>query len=149
MSVTASTYYHGVVTTKNRYELPWTHASVVRYVCIAQIQPGSSILNLGCGNVVVALAAKDVLGPSHGDIVGIDKSHSMLQDARRLWEARSLPDVITLHCGDVTHLDAISSFHQASQSQTVVLTFDVVFARDLLSSIPDNEKQAGRNRVLP
>ena len=79
------------------------HLSIVPFVDMAHIQSHESILDLSCGSAVVALLARIILGSDHGAIVGIDNSHSMLQEARRLWDTYGLADTITLHFGDVTH----------------------------------------------
>ena len=111
--------------------------SVVPFVNMARLQPQETILNMGCGTAVVTLRARSILGVNCGAIVGIDSFHDMLQEAQRLWNAYDLSDDIALHFNDVTHLNAIPGFHNASQEQTAP-TFDVIFARNILYCIPDN-----------
>ena len=141
MTAQRPTWWDGVASAINQPKLDWLNVSAVAFVEMAQIQPDSSILDLGCGTAVVALAALPLLGPNHGAVIGIDDSHAMLQESRRIWDAIDVRDAITLYHGDVRQLDTIIGFHQASQNETAP-TFDYVFARNLLSSIPENERLA-------
>lgn len=139
MTAERPTWWDGVASAINQPKLDWLNVSAVAFVEMAQIQLDSSILDLGRGTAVVALAALPFT--NHGAVVRIDNSHAMLQVSRRIWDAIGVRDAITLCHGDVRQLDTIIGFHEASQNETAP-TFDYVFARNLLSSISENERLA-------
>lgn len=47
----------------------------------AELQPGQSVLDVGCGTGALAIAAKEVVGPS-GSVAGVDASPQMIERAR-------------------------------------------------------------------
>src|SRR5690348_15095630 len=49
---------------------------------LAQLQPGESVLDVGCGTGTQALVARKIVG-ERGQVCGIDPSPSLLADARR------------------------------------------------------------------
>src|SRR5258706_9970882 len=53
-----------------------------RVVSLARLEPGESILDVGCGTGTLAIAAKRLLGPS-GRAHGIDASPEMVARARK------------------------------------------------------------------
>jgi ubiquinone/menaquinone biosynthesis C-methylase UbiE len=53
-----------------------------RLVRLARLEPGQSVLDIGCGTGSLAIAAKRRLGPS-GTVQGIDASPEMIARARR------------------------------------------------------------------
>ncbi|MBW8744623.1 MAG: methyltransferase domain-containing protein [Sphingomonas sp.] len=58
---------------------------------LAQIGPGQSVLDVGCGTGTLAIAAKRRVGPG-GRVTGVDASGDMLARARRK-AARQGPDI--------------------------------------------------------
>ncbi|KAL8723405.1 MAG: hypothetical protein Q9181_007292 [Wetmoreana brouardii] len=127
-------------------ELARYHAQIDPLVEMAQVGPGSSILDLRRGNAVVTLVAKAITGPGDQPIVGIDNSHGMLQAAQQLWENReqirgipntiSIPNTIRLYHGEVRDLDAIGKLPEQLGFQ---LKFDHRFARNVIRS-PEPEE---------
>ncbi|KAL9597762.1 MAG: hypothetical protein Q9179_004154 [Wetmoreana sp. 5 TL-2023] len=120
-------------------KLAWYYAQFDPLVEIAQVGPGSSILDLGCGNAVVALVAKAIAGSGDHPVVGIDNSQGMLQAPQQPWENqernRDIPNMIRLYHGDIRDLDAIGEILGDLGSK---LRFDHIFARNVISS-PDSE----------
>jgi len=53
-----------------------------RFIKIANIQPGESVLDVACGTGLVGLLACEVLGANHGQVYFIDYSQAMLDEAR-------------------------------------------------------------------
>ena len=47
----------------------------------ADLQPGQSVLDVGCGTGALAIAAKEVVGPA-GSVAGVDASPEMIERAR-------------------------------------------------------------------
>ncbi|KAF6238691.1 hypothetical protein HO173_003197 [Letharia columbiana] len=107
---------------------------------MANLQPGSSILDLGCGVARVAIAARNVLGTSHGRIVAIDISLGCLQEAQRELERAHLENEITLLHGDISGMSDIEGLR--SLGSDVKPTFDVIFARNVLNSVPPEQRAA-------
>jgi len=58
------------------------HAFRERLVRLARLEPGQSVLDIGCGTGSLAIAAKRRVGPS-GTVQGIDASPEMIARARR------------------------------------------------------------------
>lgn len=67
------------------------HREVTRQVFAAlRIQPGSSVLDVGCGLGADALSLARIVGPT-GRVVGIDPSETLLAEARANLGGESLP----------------------------------------------------------
>ena len=87
----------------------------------AQLQQGESILDLGCGNGVLTLAAKKLVG--HGNVIGVDISQQMLGYARQ-----RIIEGMHFLWGDIEQLGAIPELQTAHPEEL----FDVIFARKVL-----------------
>ena len=99
----------------------------------AGIQPGMSVVDLGCGTGMVTQLLAELVGPS-GDVVGVDYSAAQVEEARAL-----LP----------TELNNVR-FIQASATDTGLPreTFDLVYCRFLLIHLPDPEAALREMREL-
>ena len=53
-----------------------------RLLDLAEVRPGGTVLDVGCGTGVLARAARDRVGPD-GEVVGLDPNDGMLAVARR------------------------------------------------------------------
>ena len=106
------------------------------FVGLADLQPGSSVLELGYGgSAKVAAVAKAVLGIAHGLIVVVEASYKSLLQGQRVLRYVGLQNDITLEFGDLMSLEAIPSLRaSAGQSHP---TFDVIYAKDVLVRMSD------------
>jgi cyclopropane fatty-acyl-phospholipid synthase-like methyltransferase len=75
-------------------EGPSHEAEIQIFLKEAQLQKGESILDLGCGNGILTLKVKKLVG--HGNVAGVDISERMLEYARK----RSVKGMHFL-CGDI------------------------------------------------
>ncbi len=106
---------------------------------IARIQPGMSVLDVGCGpgNATVDLA--ELVGPA-GRVVGIDESPLYLKHLHDKTAARKLFNIDRV-LGDVQQLDQLLPGAES--------TFDASYARWVLCFVPDPEAVVrGVARVL-
>jgi SAM-dependent methyltransferase len=53
-----------------------------RFIRLANIQPGESVLDVACRTGLVGLLACEVLGANHGQVYFVDYSETMLEKAR-------------------------------------------------------------------
>jgi arsenite methyltransferase len=67
-------------------------AGVGNPLALAPIQPGMTVLDLGCGSGVDAMIAAQLVGPG-GRVIGIDMTAEMVARARRACAARGLSNV--------------------------------------------------------
>lgn len=100
---------------------------------LAKIQPGDSVLDVGCGSGSLTLAAKSVAGPT-GKVHGIDASPEMIEVAQKKANHSGLEVVFEL--GLIEEL----AFPDA--------TFDVVISRLAIHHLPDELKQKGLGEIL-
>lgn len=75
------------------------HRLQKRAVQLLDLRPGDTVVDLGCGTGVNLSVLADAVG-EHGQVVGIDLSQGMLDQARRRADRRHLPQV-TLIQGDI------------------------------------------------
>ena len=95
---------------------------------LAEIKPGDSVLDLGCGTGSLTLTARRAVGPS-GKVHGIDASPEMI-DAARQKASRSGLDVLF----DVGLMEDLG-FPDG--------TFDVLISRLAIHHLPDDLKPRG------
>ena len=100
---------------------------------LAKIQPGDSVLDVGCGSGSLTLAAKSVAGPT-GKVHGIDASPEMIEVAQKKANHSGLEVVFKLS------LIEELAFPDA--------TFDVVISRLAIHHLPDELKQKGLGEIL-
>jgi ubiquinone/menaquinone biosynthesis C-methylase UbiE len=107
-----------------------------RLLAPARLQPGESVLDVGCGTGSLAIAAKRRVGPS-GSVVGIDPSEPMI--ARAIRKAKRARIDVTFQVGVAESL----SFTDAR--------FDVVLSTVMLHHLPGQARReavAEMRRVL-
>lgn len=97
-------------------------------VDLARLQPGASVLEVGCGTGDVALLASDQVGAS-GSVVGIDPSPEMIAVARR--KAEKTGRTVDFQSGVIEALAFADH------------TFDVVFSSLMMHHLPAEIKQRG------
>lgn len=99
-----------------------------RTIRLANIQPGSQVLDVGCGTGTLALAAQQRVG-SAGSVVGVDPGMQQIARARTKAARRNLP--IDFQMGMIEQL--------AFPDQT----FDVVLSTLMMHHLPKPLKQQG------
>ncbi len=99
---------------------------------IAGLQPGESVLDVGCGTGTQALVAKACVGES-GRVVGIEPSLEMVTYARHKARRRGL--VVDIQPGVIERL--------AYPDQS----FDVILCIIVLHHMPDETKRQGINEM--
>ena len=99
-------------------------AGVANPFSLGRIEPGATVLDLGCGAGTDLLIAAQMTGPG-GRVIGIDMTPSMLERARRGAEALGLD--VELHEGviEALPLDAES--------------VDVVISNGVIDLVPDKD----------
>jgi ubiquinone/menaquinone biosynthesis C-methylase UbiE len=99
---------------------------------LAQLQPGETVLDVGCGTGTMALLAYERVGET-GSVCGIDPSAQLLAGARRKAARRGLP--INFQLGGIEQL----SFPDQS--------FDVVLSTFMMHHLPDDLKRQGLSEI--
>lgn len=100
---------------------------------LAKIQPGDTVLDVGCGSGSLTLAAGYRAGPK-GKVYGIDASPEMIEVAQKKASDSGLP--VKFKVGLIEKLD----FPNA--------TFDVVISRLAIHHLPDDLKSKGFTEIL-
>jgi ubiquinone/menaquinone biosynthesis C-methylase UbiE len=101
---------------------------------LAGLQPGDSLLEVGCGTGTLTLAAKARLG-AESQVIGIDVAEDMLAAARRKASQAGLE--ITFQAGRIEQIPFPDG------------RFQVVLASLMIHHIPDPaDKQRGFNEIL-
>jgi ubiquinone/menaquinone biosynthesis C-methylase UbiE len=70
--------------------LEWAHAYKLRSFEYLEVQPGDTILEVGCGAGDDSLALAQMVGPD-GRVVGIDAGEDMISEAKKRAETSTLP----------------------------------------------------------
>jgi len=92
---------------------------------LAQVAPGESVLDIGCGTGTLAIAAKRRVGSS-ASVTGIDASTYMIARARK--KARSVGAEVTFATADVESLPYATG------------TFDVILSTVMLHHLSDEAR---------
>jgi ubiquinone/menaquinone biosynthesis C-methylase UbiE len=82
------------------------------------VQPGHTVLDVGCGHGASAALLAQRVGPS-GRIVGIDASRAMIAEARRRFDHIALP--VAFHVGDALALPFENASFNAARSDRVFM----------------------------
>lgn len=107
-----------------------TQTDVPQFLGLADLQPGERVLDLGCGNAAVAIAAKKKVGT--GRVVAVDISGEMLRFARRRAEDAGLNGQVELLKGSVEDLSALAASNNWHG-------FDVIICRRLICNLQDRQ----------
>jgi len=103
-----------------------------RTLDLAQLQPGHTVLDVGCGTGTLALEAARRLGTS-GQVTGIDPAPRQIARAQAKARRQRRPAGVPVRL----HLGAIEQLAFADQS------FDVVLSTWMMHHLPDDLKEAG------
>ena len=77
---------------RTSYDNDFTYRRAIPLVELAQLQPGQHILDVATGTGIVAIAASEIVG-SEGQVIGVDFTPGMLEQARRKIEAAGLENI--------------------------------------------------------
>ena len=112
--------------TANRYDAELGVATdAVRQSCVQQfgINPGSTVLDLGCGTGLSHPYLVRALG-NEGRILGVDASSKMLEQARERAQREGFDDRVQLIQGDVgIFSDLITPHLKGGKADAVLMTF--------------------------
>lgn len=91
-----------------------------RFLKFVRIEPGSRVLEVGCGTGVVCRDLAEMVGP-RGRVVGVDPSRTFIQAARRLAREHGLDRRIRFEVGDGARLRFRDGTFDATLAITVLL----------------------------
>jgi arsenite methyltransferase len=100
-------------------------AGVANHWTLGRIEPGSVVLDLGCGAGTDLLIAAQMTGP-HGRVIGVDMTRSMLERARASAQRMSLANV-ELHEALIEALPLEDN------------SVDVVISNGVIDLVPDKD----------
>lgn len=106
------------------------------FMAVADIKPGEHVLDLGCGTGWLLVAAKKQSGS--GQVVGVDISTKMLEEAHHALMEAGLSESVILHCGNIEDLSSILGI----QISPTWKGFDVISCFWTLSSLPREQRGA-------
>jgi demethylmenaquinone methyltransferase/2-methoxy-6-polyprenyl-1,4-benzoquinol methylase/phosphoethanolamine N-methyltransferase len=95
---------------------------------LAQIKPGDSVLDVGCGTGDLAMVAKSLAGPT-GEVVGADASPKMIDVARR--KASRIGVDVTFQVDLIEKISFPDDY------------FDIVMSSLVMHHLPDDLKHEG------
>jgi arsenite methyltransferase len=101
-------------------------AGVANHWPLGRIDPGSVVLDLGCGAGTDLLIAAQMTG-REGRVIGVDMTASMLERARASAEEMGLPDGVELHESLIESLPLDDA------------SVDVVISNGVIDLVPDKE----------
>ena len=108
------------------------HKLRLRTLSLARIQPGETVLDVGCGTGTLAIEVQQRIGRA-GRVFGIDPAPQQIARARSKATRRHLP--IEFQVGVIEHL--------AFPDQT----FDVVLSTLMMHHLPDSLKRQGLSEI--
>lgn len=112
---------------------------------VAELRPGETVLDVGCGTGTLALVAKERVGPS-GRVFGIDPSEPLLGGARRKATRRGLE--IEFHKGGIEQLPLADQSCDAVLSTFMMHHLPQTLKREGLAEIGRVLKPGGRVLVV-
>ena len=77
---------------RTSYDNDFTYRRAIPLVELAQLQPGQQVLDIATGTGIVAIAASEQVG-SEGQVIGVDFTPGMLDQARRKIAAAGLQNI--------------------------------------------------------
>ncbi|HEX2088041.1 MAG TPA: methyltransferase domain-containing protein [Solirubrobacteraceae bacterium] len=101
-------------------------AGVANHFVLGRIEPGETVLDLGCGAGTDLLIAAQMAGPD-GRAIGVDMTPSMLEHAREGAHAMGLGDRVELHESLIESLPVEDG------------SVDVVISNGVVDLVPDKE----------
>jgi len=111
---------------------------------LAQVQPGETILDVGCGSgVAIREVARRTRGANH--LIGVDMSAYLLREARQLARREGFGDVIEFHEGRAEELPFSADSIDVALSCTVLEEGD---ADRMLAELIRVAKAGGRVAVI-
>jgi ubiquinone/menaquinone biosynthesis C-methylase UbiE len=107
-----------------------TQTDIQHFIALADLQLGDRVLDLGCGNAIMTIAAKLQVGA--GRVVGVDISSEMLRFASRRVEEAGLAGQIELLKGNIEELSALAA-------ESAWDGFDVILCRRVICNLQDRQ----------
>jgi len=107
-----------------------TQKDIPYFLALAGLHPGDRVLDLGCGNALMTIAAKLQVGT--GRVVGVDVSSEMLRFASRRVEEAGLDGQVELLKGNIEDLAALAA-------SSVWDGFDVILCRRVICNLQDRQ----------
>jgi len=124
----AATTYNAAADYFDATPLSFWHRHGTRAVELLAPEPGSRILDVGCGTGASALPAAVAVGPG-GRVVGIDVAENMLACARAKAEAEGLANV-SFACRDMT-----TCAEDLGRFDAVISVFSIFFVEDVAGQL--------------
>jgi SAM-dependent methyltransferase len=110
-------------TLENLADDPFLRDVAARSIEAMEIQPGSQVLDVGCGTGVLLPALAALVGPE-GRVVGVDHAVTMLDRARERVDASGFGGVVELVHGDAAALPLPDATFDAVHVERVLMHLD-------------------------
>ena len=99
---------------------PFLRDVAQRSLARLDLQPGESVLDVGCGTGVFLPGLASIVGPE-GRVVGLDHSEAFLEEARKRLADESIEDRVELVAGDVHRLPFADATFDAVHCERVLM----------------------------
>lgn len=114
-------YFNEQSITTKRYVIPYINS-------IRKIEPGTNVLEIGCGEGGNLLPFVD-MGCS---VVGVELLRHQFENAENFYQNHPNKNLLTLICSDIYNIDP-----------NTLPSFDVIFMKDVIEHIPDQSRFLG------